>query len=658
MAYTDSWIVESLRRRMAENLQLTNEWRMNELMENYMMFSDLQYTVEMARTLQADGVDPQTINRLSPVINSIAGFEVQNRFDVKYLPRLGNQMQEGYSDVLNDTVKYIEENANSDIQISYAFKDMLICGLGAVDSYLSYDNNPDGEIVVERVFPGFVFYDITARAKNLTDAGYVIRIKIVPKDTFKEDFGLEYGKDVFPSDLDPNVIQYFNNTLMSKDLATIYEYQWRDKEKFYRVKNPFLNIQWQSLDQVTTEFFLGLAAGLSEEYEFDALTDPVFSIFSRSKLSQLKKIFKEIGHELEYTHQTRFKYYRALVTGDRVLEKSENFSQTGFSIKFMSGEYNELKQYYYGLVTAAKVPQRMLNQAVTDFMTYLSTIPKGGVEIEADAVNNLSDFVQTYTKARYVTVYESGALSEGKVRPKVAQPMPQGIIEMIQYTDNQIMQLCGVTPEFMGAMTSKELTATLQRQLVKQVMTTLAPYFDAKRTFLQQQGKLYIDCVRILAENAEGRLIRNITGSQNAQYFPLLLSDIAAEYDVVVDQVPETNSERMEMFRNLLEFQQVVAPYGINLMPIIIEKAPVDMDTKNQMKELIAPPPPQEPDPLNTALLETEVRRRAAEANLKEMDAIKRSIEVDNLTTEQDLYNKKLATDIVYNEAKTIKTIQ
>ncbi len=642
---------------MAENLQLTNEWRMNEVMENYMFYANLQFTVEEARRFQADGIDPQMINRVAPVIRSIAGFEVQNRFEVKYVPRLLDEEQEGYTDILNDTVKYMEQTAQSDIQISYAFEDMLICGIGATDSYLTYDNNPDGEIVIERVFPGFVFYDITARAKNLTDSAYVIRIKIVPKDTFKEEYGLEYGKDVFPSDLDPNVIQYFNNTLMSKDLATIYEYQWREKERFYRVKNPFFDINWNEIDQPTKDFFMGMVDELTESFDYDPMNDPVFSVKSRNKVSAFKRIFKELGYEVTSTEQTRYKYYRALVTGDRVLHKEENFSQSGFSIKFMTAEYSELKQFYYGLVSAAKIPQRMLNETVTHFMGYLATIPKGGVEIEVDAVNNLNDFVQNYAKARYVTVYESGALMTGKVRPKIAPPMPQGIMEMIQYTDTQIMQLCGVTPEFMGTMTSKEMTATLQRQMIRQIMTQLAPYFDAKRTFLQHQGKLYVDCVRLLADNAEGRLIRNVTGSKLGKFFPLLQSQIASEYDIVIDEVPQTLNERQEEFEKLLELQAGLAQQGINIMPIVIEKAPLDNDDKEKIRMLMQPPPPQEPDPLNQELLQTEIKRRQAEANLKEQDAIKRSMEVQNLRKAQMLDNEKTFVDIDYTKARIMSLL-
>ena len=654
MPYTDTWIVESLRRRMAENLELTNEWRMNEVMENYLVMQNIQWTMDQVRRMQADGIEPQTLNVLAPVINSIAGFEVQNRFDVKYVPRLLDDEQEHYTDILNSTVAYIKQNANADIETSYAFKDMLTCGLGATDAYMSYDNNPNGEIVVERVFPGFIFYDITARAKNLTDSAYVVRIKIVPKDTFKEDYGLEYGADIFPSDLDPNVIQYFNNTLMSKDLATIYEYQWRDKEKFWRIRNPFMQIKWDELDDETFEFYQGLAEGLAETYEFDVQRDPVFSVFDSSVVSALRKIFKQypMNFKLEVKEQTHYKYYRAMVTGDRVLEKSENFSQTGFSMKFMTGEYSELRQYYFGLVSSAKIPQRLLNQVFTDFVAYLATIPKGGVEIEASAVPNLQDFVQNYTKARYVTIYSEGALSEGRVRPKLAAPFPQGIMEMIQQTKDLIMQTCGVTPEFMGMMSTKEMTASLNRQIIRQVMTTLAPYFDAKRTYDHHQARLYIDTVRILADNIEGTLIRNVTGEGDAKYFKLLKSNIAAEYDIVVEDVPETQNERQETLEKLLMAMQMFGPAGQALIPAIITKLPIDLDAKKEVQELMKPPEAPQPDPVAQALLEAEVQSRQADAKRAQADADKKILDIENDNTDREIANAKTMTEIALNQAR------
>jgi hypothetical protein len=92
-------------------------------------------------------------------------------------------------------------------------------------------------------------------------------------------------------------------------------------------------------------------------------------------------------------------------------------------------------------------------------------------------------------------------------------------------------------------------------------------------------------------------------------------------------------------------------------MPIIIEKAPLDNEDKEKIRTLMQPPPPQEPDPLNQELLITEIKRRQAEANLKEQDAIKRSIEVQNLKEAQMLDNEKTFVDIDYTKARTMRAL-
>jgi len=653
-------LIDSLNKQIDENLTITQDWRQHEVRENFGVYSGAQWTLDGVEKQTANDLPFFSINQVSPVIKSIGGFERQNRLDLNYIPRKVNPSQEAYSDIMNDTVRYIEERSQAPYHQSKMFVDALICGIGATDTIINYDNNPDGEVIVERLFPAFLFWDSAAREDNLMDSNYVTRIKVVDQEIIKQQYGDQFDTGVYNTQLDARILEYFDNVITAKTLGVIYEHQWRQKEPFYRVENPFLQIEYSLYTPEVALLIEALKADYMRRFEFDPDVDSILIIEDSKDLTDLKEAMEPLGIEVVYARQYKFKYYRAIIAGGKVIEKSENYSQQGFSIKFMTGEFDELNQEYYGLLRFCKDPQRILNQTLTDYVNFLETSPKGGVEVEVDAVADIKAFIDTYSKAKHVTVYESGGLA--KSRPKVTPPLPSGILELIQYTDQQIMKVCGVTPELMGMMQSKEMNSSFYRQQIRQALTTLAPYFDAKRAYMQQQARLYIDCVRVLADNAEGRLIKSVTDDSNAQYFPLVKSQLAAEYDVVIDEVPLTPDQNLETFQKLMELQGHLnsGQNPVNIMPLALQYAPLAPNVKNQVLEMMTPQP-QPPDPLNEEFLMSEINSRNASAAHRQAEAEKTIAETQRVLAELLEKQKSLqyqddreVADIGYTQARSL----
>jgi hypothetical protein len=623
-------ILRLAHQRINDCLLVQSWWRANEIRDNYLLIEGDQWLEDTYTRQNADGMPIRTINKLAPVVNAIAGFEIQNRSEVDYVPRKATEDQEGFSDLLNSVVRYISDDSKSDFQASLAFRDMLICGVGITDTNIVYDNNPDGEVVIERIFPYFMLWDVTARAKNLEDANWVMRAKIVDKDTMhnylrgrpedEENFDIEFG-----AAQDARFLDFFNTVMIAKSLGIIYEYQWREKVPFYRVENPLVGMELNP-DEIRSQQILMLVEALKNNMNIDLANNKVFSLDPKD-YRKVKEAFVSLDLPFKSIRQRKFKYYRATIVGNRVVDAEENFSQTGFSFKFMTGYFSEARQCYYGVVRAAKEPQRMLNQAVSDYEGFLRTIPKGGIEIEADAVPNMAAFVQTYTKAREVTIYNPGGLA--KTRPKITPPIPSGLLDMINFAAVSIMETSGVNQDFMGIIDSKMMTATLNRQLVRQSLTTLSAYFDAKKFYTIDQGKLFIDCIRVLVENSEGRLIR-VMSNGAIRYVPLLKDGIAAEYDIIVEDIPETPNERQETFTKLLEMASLLAnkQNPIDIMPMVVQYSPLKSEQIQQINQMMQPVPPPPPDPVSQALLVAETNLKNSTAEKNSIDAMKSKLEV------------------------------
>jgi hypothetical protein len=647
---SDEDLLETFNTRISDAIDASETWRTREVAENFALFEGDQWAREALDRQVNNAMPAITINRTSPVLESICGFEINNRLEVDYAPRLINGAQESLNDAMNDTVDYIKENTHARYQESLAFKDMTISGVGCTDTMINYDNNEDGEAIVERVFPGFLLWDIGARAKNILDADWVCKIKIIDRDKIYDEYGLDESDTSFDNAADGRLIEFFNASLAVQDLGIIYEYQWREKKDFYRCENPLRGIDAQSLGFEMQQMLVSLNSIIQERFGFEIVNEENFTLDSKMEVNELKEILEIGGFDLKYSSQKKYKYYRAIISGDKVIKKAENYSQKGFSLKFMTGQFSETEQMYYGLGRPCKHPQRLLNQAVSDYVGFLQTSPKGGVNIEVDAVNDIQGFIRTYSKAREVTVFQSGALQSGKVQPKITPPIPAGILEMIQFADNQIMQVCGVTPELMGMMDTKEMNTSFYKQQIKQAQTTLATYFDAKSLYMRHQGTLYIDCVRVLVENNPKIIERNVTGD-NAEGLMLTQSTIAQEYDIRLQEKPDNDDENHDTFLKLLDMQTQMPDKQI--MPLALEYSNFDKQLKEKLLAAIAPPPPPEPDPLNQAILESEINYKNASAERLKADAYDTTIDARLKEVELMTKNLKEETEIAYDEART-----
>lgn len=649
---SDQEIVKRAHTHIQENLLVTAWWRANEIRDNYGLYEGSQWLQEDYSRQIANNAPTRTINRIQTILDAIAGFEIQNRSEVKTVPRILSEEQQGFTDLANDGIKWIEDGSRYGMMKSLAFTDMMISGIGFVDIDIVYDQNNDyGKVRCERIFPYFMMWDVTTRNKNLEEANWICRAKIVDKEHLAEYMkGMEPDQmDVvdaeFGCSVDSRFLDFFDTVMVTKSLGVIYNYQWRDKVNYYQVENPLKGFEGDPNDPHTMQI-VELARTLKEKYNCNPYYDAIIPV-EKEDLKEVKDLFAMLGFpKVAAIKRKKYKYYRADIVGFKVIRKAENYSQNGFSIQTMTGKYDEIRQCYYGLVRSMKEPQRLLNQIVSDYEQFLRTIPKGGVNIEADAVPNLEGFRDTYLKASQITIYSPGALSGGKVIPKVAPPMPEGMLEMIELSNRFLMDVVGITPDFMGMADSKLMTAQLNSQLVRQGLMVLAPYFDAVREFTKHSGLLFLDCLRILIENAEGQLIGHVTAEGNRVSVPLLEENLAAAYDIVIEDVPMTPDQKQQTFEKLLELSGILmqGPNPVNIMPIVMEYAPLDAEQLGAVKTLMQPPPPQEPDPVQQAMLESESNARNAQAEKNKAETMK--INIETLLKQKELERADEVIDV------------
>lgn len=615
------------------NSDAIRNWRRYEVRENYAVVDGSadglgQWRKEDYDAQIRDALPIVTINKTSPVIDAITGFAIQNSAGVEYQPRiLSDEQQEERSDRMQAVAKYFEHDSNAEFHDEEAFRDMTICGIGCADFDIDYMHPPhDGNLRQTRLFPGFIGWDVNAREKNLLDANHVWQAKIVRRSVAEKRLKAK-GKQpagTLPSGASSmstglaEFIDFFDVNLRSNvELDIIYLYQWREEEPFYKVKNPFLNLPQHPL-------IMNYAAKAEELYGFK-LNDITFNI-DADQYKAFKKDMDFFQVKLEQVKLEKWKYYRAEIIGDTLVDYAENMSQKGFSQKFMTGKFSPVDQMYFGAVRAMKSPQRLYNKAMSNTQGFLDNMVMNGVNIEEGAVHDLQGFVDSYprSRAKGVTVYKNTALANGQVQPKMPSPFPPGLLEMVGLSGQSVMEMPGVTPAFMGLADSADESGALFGQKVRQGMTVLGWLMQARKLFLTEKGRLYIDAARILAENNPGRPIYNFQAEVGEdKHFRLFGDDIADEYDLVSGEMPLTPDEKMEVFKSLMglaERMPQLSALALDFAPQLTKKQ------KDMAKQAIMPPPAPPPNPLEVAMIEAETQSKTSNAQLNTAKAEKEKI--------------------------------
>lgn len=685
-------ILREFHDRLNKSISAREQWLEREVIENYSVVESGGKYGQWNKNeweYQKDADMPVSeVNRVNPIIRAVSGFQIQNRLDINFSPRKSGDDASGFSDMAQKGYRYIMKDSNAKYEDSRAFKDMLICGVGFVHHRMGYERNLNGEVEAARVFPGFVFWDSSARGKNLRDMNWisVVSVKDKTAEGYEDEDGEstdEYSGTVDTTGIatgDDQVLRFFSYTnVADTELSIEHDYQWREKEDVYRIKNPLLmdgnNLREDIVNLDLSQF--GIQGNPILEYfatktrgEFGIDPEDQVWFFDRAGWRRFKSEiaahnemlagFGIMPIELDKPlKQKKWVYYRATICRGAIKDISKNISSERFATLAMTGEFSETDQMFTGLVRHMKSPQRGLNQTLSDFQTYIRSNPRGGIIMETDATDDPQGFANSYLLGRDVSFVNSGAIAGGKVMPKPVSPLATGVLDLISYFGDAIMTAAGVTPEFMGQMTSKDMTGVLQGQIIRQTLTMLSEYQDSYAQFMHDQARLCVDFLRTMAENENGRLLPNIGGDENEKYFELVYDPFVMEYDVEVSESPQLPNERQIMVDRLWRMQEKLLALGRgeNLFPIILEFEDVPNDKKKAILQAITPPPPPAPDPVQVALLDSQAKDSYASAQKKQMEAAK--IEQELMTKGQkDLADLgKTEADTELTKAKTINEL-
>lgn len=539
-------------------------------------------------------------NEMGPIIDAVSGAEIMDRQQVGYFPReVGDA---GVNEVLTKGADWIRDRCNADQEETESFRDTFICGMGWTESRNDFEEEREGKIMVEHVDPLEMALDPSCRKANGEGARYIRRAKPMSREEFEETWP-DFAADGTAPDYARLTINNPRHRYegadeiaeeAQEDEVYVHEYQWFERRPVVVVEDP----EDRELVDVSPDDF-----------------------------AELQRLAREKGVELRGVKQTRRVFYRAFVAGGAILnfdheaDEAEELDVGEFTYKLITGKRDRNKRCWYGLARPMEDPQRWANQFMSQLLAILAASTKGGVMMEADAVEDIKQFEDSYAKPGGNTYVRPGALSGNKVVEKQGSPYPAGLERLIGIAQEAIRKTTGVNPEMLG-LVDREQAGVLEHQRKQAAYGILAAFFDSFRRYRRIHGGLLLKFMKYLPD---GYLVRIVGDDGLAKYVPMVKLDDTVKFDVIVDEAPAGPNQVAAVFGIIMQLMPFLK--DADLPPAfwaeVARYLPLPEKLRTAMSQAILQSGQEQPNPIAEANAEAEVAQKQASAQKDQAGAMK-----------------------------------
>lgn len=541
-----------------------------------------------------------TFDRLGPVIDAVSGLEIQNRQEVRFIPRTEGDVK--VNELLTSSAEFFRDQCKAEDEDTDAFRDTAICGMGWTEARLDFDEDPEGKYILERRDPLDMLWDASARARNLSDSRRFWHVREYSLDEAEEQF-----PDFMPSELHAG---------WASELATSGKPDDGDPQNAYRPdgrsnekqsgKIRIVHFEWCEKKHVgyRTAGDTGPKDILPEEYDG----------MEEAERPKGVKLYKKV-------------WYHAFL-GSVVLSRGENLNPNASAFTCITGKRDHNKGTFYGIIRLAKDPQRWANRFMSQSMQIMNVNAKGGVMAKRSAFENDVQAQATWadpTKFTWLAEnYEDGAIKE-----KPSPVLPNSPEKFLDFAVSAIRDTSGVNMELLGLRDANQ-AGVLEAQRKQAGMTILAHLFDNLRRYRKDTGETLLFYITNFL--SDGRLVR-IVGEEEEQYVPLIHQDGVTKYDVIVDDAPTSPNQKEMVWATVLQLKEAIPP---QVFASLMKYSPLPSKIVQEMSQSMEQAQAAQAEQAQAAQ-QLEAEKIGAEVNLKNAQAEKYSAESQGETVDTQM---------------------
>jgi hypothetical protein len=425
-------------------------------------YDGVQYTYEDAEILRQRGQNPVVYNEIKPTIDWLIGTERRARVDfVVIAEEEGDEASED-ARLKTKLLKYLDDTNRSSFERSYAAEDAFKAGLGWLEVGLRGDKNGPPIYVGAESWRN-ILHDSLASKRDLSDARYLFRIKVVDLDIALAIF--------------PDKEEELRSCVQTGDDVAVFR-------------------EWLGGSGLIT----GLDAfGLAKDDELDYLTPKPVDLFNaRERVLLLECWSREPVRNTEanahgISDPVTMKMFCSVMTEkDTMIEAASPFKHDKFSFIPLWAYRNRRTGLPYGPIMQLMGPQEALNHRMSRALYEASS---NQIKIEEGAVDpdvmDMDEIRAELNDPNGMAVFAKGALSGQKVQERANIQEARAHLELAQHDIQTIRQSSGVNGDSRGLDTNSiSGKAVLAKQDQGSLLT--AELFDNLLFARQMEGEMVL----------------------------------------------------------------------------------------------------------------------------------------------------------------------
>lgn len=541
--------------------------RLKNAKKDYEFHQGDQWSSAEKVTLRERGQPEVVENEIQPRVNRIVGQYKQIKTRIKFRGR-NMDFDEATAQTLSDLTLYVQQSTGYEYEEGEMFIDGQISGFGCIECYVEFDDMYQPSIRIRHEDSLNVFPDPYSIRYDWGDANFVCRAKWIPMDDAKA--------------LYPDKVVELNGFVSygqaeTQGIDTMRKLDYVD-EKFKRVR--LVEVWYKEKEKRVIAIIPGnMQEGISSDVQ-DATK------FSETKLKKLEKQGAKIVDKLEE------KIKMAVYCGSILLESKDSpYNHKKFPL-IPYYVFRKKNGEPYSIVRALISPQEEINKRRSKALHLLNT--------------------------NQAIMEEGSVIDEDELRREIAKP--DGIIKVRKYDRFQLVKNVELAQSQMGLLAeSKESVkrisgiqdtpadtgqlrsgAALQR---KQAMTDviLTPIFENLRRTRMLIGKQIYELIKqYFTEEKMYYVLDDINKARQVELTDDILKKIKeAEYDIIVEEAPDTTTiqdEQFGMLSQLIQGFQLPPNLSMAILPVMIKLSQLrDKDSILQQFSQLSQPSPIQP---------------------------------------------------------------
>jgi hypothetical protein len=444
-----------------------------QMRQDFEFYMSKQWTdsdIEAAMAKQAPAL---TLNYIKKMADTISGFERQAPSDIKCFPIEGGDMRT--SEVYSRLIKWIMTDRGMNSEVSRAFKDAIVCGVGWLAPSIKFDLDIiNGDIDVRKVDPFNILVDPHFKQPDLSDADYIIKHTRMSKDKLARLFPDKKGKIMTLS----NTHAHDNDGIREETIPPsdqgnrilVVEYWYREI-----VAKTILINQNSPIDQKRFE-------GTKEELETLLSQDP--------NLRAIKRKVNEIR-------------YRVVAEKILLFDGDNPYETEGYPIIPIWGYFDTSNKWWKyrvsGIIRHLKDPQREKNKRRSVLMQILNKMPNYGWIMDQNAADpdalKRGDNIIEVTPGRTLT-------------PMPTPDLPQAAMALETLFDQDMLRI-GTNLDTLGIPQDRGEPGVVISQRIRQGLMSHQELFDNLANAKKMLGR---QLVKLIGNNYSREKIHRILG--------------------------------------------------------------------------------------------------------------------------------------------------